>query len=46
MGDIVGFVQAGDIVVPVTATQGGTVRGVPVADGDLVGYGEVLAWLD
>ncbi|MBS1092720.1 hypothetical protein JK208_14125 [Gluconobacter sp. Dm-74] len=41
-GEIVGFVEAGPLRLPVTATADGTLGPALVGDGDVVGYHDVL----
>jgi biotin carboxyl carrier protein len=44
-GDIVAYLEAGDLVLPVLAAVGGKVSDIAARDGDLVGYGSRLIGL-
>jgi biotin carboxyl carrier protein len=45
VGEIVGFIQAGEAVVPVRVTRAGTLHRTLVDHGTLVGYGQPLVEL-
>jgi Biotin carboxyl carrier protein len=46
VGDIVGFIHAGDLLVPVCSSHAGIVSRILIDKQTLVGYGQTLATVD